>query len=401
MDYLSAKNWLLSRPDYQHLGAGAYNPGLEVINKLLDWWGHPEKKVPVIHVAGTNGKGSVSHILASVLQENHFKVGLYTSPHLKDFRERIKINGVVVKEDFVVSFVERIQPLMETLKPTFFELTTAMAFAYFDLERVEIAVIETGLGGRLDATNAVTPIVSVITSVGMDHVEILGKSLLEIAAEKAGIIKEEVPVVIGDVPDEVIAVFEDVAKKRKVKIHRATSVKIKSDLTASYQQKNLNTANAVLEILKTKKWQLNKTDVSNGFLNVVINTGLQGRMQTMGEEPLIIADAAHNGQGITALMNEISNIKHEKLHIVFGAASDKNLTEIFELFPAKAKYYFTEINSPRSQKNEVFREYGEAKGMNFKTYFKSNEALADAKASAGKNDLILICGSFYLLAEVL
>ncbi len=401
MDYKQASDWLLSQPDYQHSGNAAYHPGLDTIKKLLDWLGNPERKVATIHVAGTNGKGSVSHILASVLQENHYKVGLYTSPHFKDFRERIKINGTPVREDFVVSFVERLQPLMKDLKASFFELTTALAFSYFDRERVEIAVIETGLGGRLDATNVLVPLVSVITSIGNDHAAILGDSLPLIAAEKAGIIKDGIPLVLGDVPTETLPVFIDVAKKKKTEIHRAAELKIDSDLTSAYQQKNLNVANVVIELLRARKWQLNKNDVSNGYKNVVINTGFQGRMQIAGTKPEIIYDAAHNGHGMSALMEEIRQRKFDKLHVVFAAASDKALGEIFLCFPTDAIFYLTEFKSPRAQKIQELSKYASERGLEHSLYIDSREAFDKAKATAAKDDLIVVCGSFYLLAELI
>ena len=403
MNYSEATDWLFSQiPNYQKQGGSAYKPGLETIRNLLSALGNPQHEFPSVHVAGTNGKGSVSHILAAVFQQNGYKTGLFTSPHLKDFRERIKIDGRMIPEEFVVEFVENLQQVKTGAVPSFFEITAAMAFKAFAAFDVDIAIVETGLGGRLDATNILIPEISVITTIGIDHTEFLGNSLAEIAAEKAGIIKPGVPVVIGEVLPETKSVFNQKAAEQNSRIYLPKrNRRIETDLLASYQQLNLQTADAVVEVMKEKGWKLDDSLIASAYKNVISITGFRGRLQKIAENPLILIDTAHNAHGLSVLMKEIRHFKFNQLHLIFGVSKEKDLDKMFSLFPSDAQYYFSEFGSSRSQSSAELKRHAEKFGLKFTLFTDSQRAFQMAKKNADRDDLILVCGSFFLLEELI
>ena len=403
MTYQQTVDWLFAQlPNYQLQGAAAYKPGLDNIQQLLKLTGNPEKGLRFFHVAGTNGKGSVSNMLASVMQENGYKTGLFTSPHLHDFRERIRINGQLVSEDFVIDYVARYKDAWTALNPSFFEITTAMAFEAFRQNGCEICVIEVGLGGRLDSTNVITPEVSVITNIGLDHTAFLGDTLAKIAFEKAGIIKENIPAVIGEWNDETLPVFKSVALQKNAElIFTQPQTGYETDLRGSFQQKNLSTALTALNALTQKSWKLDETKTRSGLLHVSQNTGFKARFQKLGDHPLIIADAAHNEDGVRVFFNEINQLKFENLHLIYGAANDKDVRSIFQLFPKNAHYYFSEFDSKRTLKLDEFRKIATDFLLQASFFTKSSEAFATAKKNADAKDLIAVFGSFYLVQEVI
>lgn len=403
MSYKETVDWLFKQlPNYQLQGATAYKPGLDTIKTLLLQIGNPEKKLKFIHVAGTNGKGSVSHMLASIFQEHGYKTGLFTSPHLHDFRERIKINGELVSENFVVDFVERYKNDWQKLEPTFFEITTAMAFEAFKQNDCQICIIETGLGGRLDSTNVIVPELSVITNIGLDHTVFLGDTLEKIAFEKSGIIKENIPVVIGETVPETKAVFENTANFRNSELIFAMPLaKIETDLDGSFQQKNASTVFAAALKMRELGWNLLPDKILLGFKNVVKNTKLQGRFQTLSFSPRVIVDGAHNVDGVKVFMTEICQLQFKNLHLIYSAANDKDVAEIFELFPSDAQYYFTEFDSKRSIKIEELKRIANKKNLKAEFFTKSQDAFYQAKTKATADDLICVFGSFYLIQEIL
>lgn len=401
MDYQHTVQWLFDQlPNYQLQGQSAYKPGLKNIEQLLDLTGHPEKDLRFFHVAGTNGKGSVSNMLASIMQEHGYKTGLFTSPHLHDFRERIRINGEMVSEKFVIDFVARYKDLWKEIQPSFFEITTAMAFAAFKENGCEICVIETGLGGRLDSTNIITPVISVITNISLDHTQFLGNTLEEIASEKAGIIKSNVPVVIGEWNDETKPVFERTAISKNAPLHLAAPVTdIRSDLQGWFQKKNIATVLKTIEVLQESGWNLNTEKVQGGLMHVSRNTQFKARFQKLQDNPTVIVDAAHNEDGVKTLFGEITRMKFDKLHLIYGAANDKDLKSIFKLFPKDAMYYFSEFNSKRSVLVDDFIKLADEFNLNADFFSYSSDAIAAAYESANENDLIVIFGSFYLVQE--
>jgi len=403
MNYNETVDWLFNQlPNYQLQGSTAYKPGLQTITSLLKQIGNPEKNLRFIHVAGTNGKGSVSHMLSSIFQEHGYKTGLFTSPHLHDFRERIKINGKLISENFVVDFVEKYKSGWQKLEPSFFEITTAMAFEAFKQNECQICIIETGLGGRLDSTNVIVPELSVITNIGLDHTAFLGNTLAKIAAEKAGIIKQNIPVIIGESNAETKPVFENTSKEKNAELIFASSItQIETDLAGTFQQKNAATVFAAIKKLQALGWSLSTDKILSGFKNVVSNTKFQGRFQTLSESPLVIVDGAHNVDGIKVLFHEISQLKFKKLHLIYGASNDKDLAEIFSLFPKDAEYYFSEFDSKRTTKLEEFEKIAQSKNLNADFYSYSGDAIAMAYESANEEDLICIFGSFYLIQEFL
>lgn len=405
MTYQDTLNWMFSQlPMYQKIGKAAFKKDLSNTIKLVENLGHPEKSFKSIHVAGTNGKGSTSHMLASILQEAGYRVGLYTSPHLKDFRERIKINGRVVSKQFVVGFIKRNKSFFEANQLSFFEMTVGMAFDYFSKEKVDIAVIEVGLGGRLDSTNIITPIVSVITNIGLDHTQFLGDTLELIALEKGGIIKPHIPVVIGETQIATEPVFKGIAKKSNSKIVFADKELVQlyeSDLKGVYQSKNIITVLQTINEIPFSDYKISKKHIKNGLLNVVKNTGLMGRWQQLHANPKVICDTGHNKEGLTYVMNQISNEEFETLHIVFGVVNDKDISAIIHLLPKDAKYYFCKPNIPRGlDVNELknvmatFNIYGNA-------YNSVNEAYKTALKQAKSNDFIFIGGSTFVVAEII
>ena len=387
---------------YQQKGAVAYRPDLSRMQDFCDYLGNPEKKIKSVHVAGTNGKGSTSHMIASVLQESGFKVGLYTSPHLKDFRERIKINGSLISKEYIVDFVSKHKPYFLDHSLSFFEMTVGLAFCYFEESQVDVAVVEVGMGGRLDGTNLLTPEVSVITNIGFDHMQFLGNNLAEIAAEKAGIIKEGISVVIGETHPETKAVFEKVAKQLNAPISFADQEQIEnheSDLKGSYQFNNIKTAVIALETLKS--FEIKTDKIRQGLSKVILNTGLQGRWQVLGDAPKVIADVAHNKEGLKYVIPQISTTPHENLHLVLGFVNDKSVAEILSLFPTTAYYYLTQPEVPRAFPLENLALIATNLKLNFQSYYSVKEALFNAKANAKPEDLIYVGGSTFVVAEIL
>lgn len=404
MTYQQTIDWLFKQlPMYQTQGASAYKKDLTNTILLAEHLNHPEKKLKCIHVAGTNGKGSTSHLLASVYQEAGYKVGLYTSPHLKDFRERIKINGKEISEEFVVDFVAKNKSFFEENQLSFFEMTVGLAFDYFTKQKTDINIIEVGMGGRLDSTNIITPLVSVITNIGLDHTQFLGTTLEAIAFEKAGIIKPKIPVVIGEYTDETKPIFIEKASKTNSEIYFASDTiteTFPSTLLGDYQTANKRTVQQTISVLENDL-AISEINIKNGFINVIKNTGLQGRWQQLGNNPKVICDTAHNSHGLKIVLNQIQKEKFDVLHFVLGVVNDKDLEEILPLFPKNAKYYFCRPNIPRGLDEEILRE----KASNFNvigiSYNSVSDAYADALKNADKNDLIYIGGSTFVVAEVL
>lgn len=404
MTYQQTIDWLFKQlPMYQTQGASAYKKDLTNTILLAEHLNHPEKKLKCIHVAGTNGKGSTSHLLASVYQVAGYKVGLYTSPHLKDFRERIKINGKEISEEFVVDFVAKNKSFFEENQLSFFEMTVGLAFDYFTKQKTDINIIEVGMGGRLDSTNIITPLVSVITNIGLDHTQFLGTTLEAIAFEKAGIIKPKIPVVIGEYTDETKPIFIEKASKTNSEIYFASDTiteTFPSTLLGDYQTANKRTVQQTISVLENEL-AISEIHIKNGFINVIKNTGLQGRWQQLGNNPKVICDTAHNSHGLKIVLNQIQKEKFDVLHFVLGVVNDKDLEEILPLFPKNAKYYFCRPNIPRGLDEEILREKASKFNVIGISYNSVSDAYADALKNADKNDLIYIGGSTFVVAEVL
>ena len=406
MTYPETLNWLFNQlPMYQLQGASAYKKDLTNVHLLMDYLEHPEEQLQCIHVAGTNGKGSSSHMLASVLQEAGYKVGLYTSPHLKDFRERIKINGMMIPEDFVCDFVNQHQSFLEANDMSFFEMSVGLAFDYFAKEKIDIAIIEVGMGGRLDATNIITPLVSVITNIGLDHTQFLGNTLAAVAAEKAGIIKPNIPVVIGEYTPETQPVFLATAKANQSNLYFASDLitnTYPSDLIGDYQIHNKKTVIQTLTVLNQyTAFQTDESHWKKGLSQVVKNTGLQGRWQQLGESPKIICDTAHNTHGLTIALHQIQKEVFDSLHIVLGVVNDKDLDEVLPLFPKNAIYYFCKPNIPRGLDASILAQKASLYGLNGKIYNSVSVAYAQAKQNAQSSDFIYVGGSTFVVAEIL
>lgn len=405
MNYSETINWLFAQlPMYQRVGAAAYKVDLSNTLKLVDYLDNPQENFKSIHVAGTNGKGSTSHLLASVLQEAGYKVGLYTSPHLKDFRERIKISGEMISEEFVVDFIAEHQSFFEENQLSFFEMTVGLAFDYFRKEKVDIAIIEVGLGGRLDSTNIITPEISVITNIGLDHTRFLGETIKEIASEKAGIIKPNVPVVIGETTSETKEVFQKKADKVKTSIvfvEEEIFPIYTTDLLGNYQQKNVKSALLTLNLLQKKGWKVSEENIKKGLLNVVSNTGLQGRWQILNEQPKVICDTAHNKEGLILVMEQLQKETFKQLHIVLGVVDDKNLDTVLPLFPKEAIYYFCKPDVIRGLDVSLLKEKSNQFGLLGNSYDSVNEAYNEALRSSNNKDVIYIGGSTFVVAEVL
>jgi dihydrofolate synthase / folylpolyglutamate synthase len=405
MTYQDTVNWMFQQlPMYQNQGKTAYKANLDNTLLLADYLQHPEHKFKSIHVAGTNGKGSTSHMLASIFQEAGYKVGLYTSPHLKDYRERIKINGKEVSEAFVVDFMNTHKAFFEAHSLSFFEMTVGLAFDYFAKENVDVAIIEVGLGGRLDSTNIITPEVSVITNIGFDHMQFLGNTLEAIATEKAGIIKSKIPVVIGETQKETVTVFKDIAKKCQSDIYFADqeiTKLLESDLKGNYQQKNIATVLKTIEVVRNSSFSISDETIKNGLLNVVKNTGLKGRWQVLQQQPKTICDTAHNKEGLSYTMIQLQAETYDQLHMVFGVVNDKDISSILELLPKKATYYFCKPNIPRGQSAEELQSVFIQNGFKGKAYSSVNEALEAAKKNANEDDLIYVGGSTFVVAEII
>lgn len=429
--YEEAVNWLYNQlPMFQRIGAAAYKADLNNTIKLCNHFNNPQNSFPSIHIAGTNGKGSTSHMLASILQESGYKVGLYTSPHLKSFTERIRINGEEVGEAFVIDFVNNNKEFFTSFDPSFFEITVAMAFSYFEKENVDIAVIETGLGGRLDSTNIITPILSVITNIGWDHQQLLGDTLPKIAAEKAGIIKKEIPVIVGEYQVEVAEVFENKAREQNASLMFASKelktfskkniqqneipyqqfqfqqsqivTEVTTDLLGVYQEQNCKTVlKAVQEIQKMGYHQISDNSQKSGFAKVGLNTGLKGRWQLLNASPKIIADTGHNIDGIKLILQQLQTESYRTLRMVVGFVNDKSISDILQILPNQAVYYFTQASIPRAKPaKDVYEE-----AINFGltgSYFESTHlALQQAKLDSERDDLIFIGGSTFVVAELI
>jgi dihydrofolate synthase/folylpolyglutamate synthase len=406
MNYKETTDWMFSQlPMYQLQGASAYKKDLTNTHLLIAHLGNPHIELKCIHVAGTNGKGSTSHMLASVLQEAGYKVGLYTSPHLKDFRERIKIDGVEVTEEFVCEFINQNKTFFESQDISFFEMSVGMAFDYFAKEKIDIAIIEVGMGGRLDATNIIKPIVSVITNIGFDHTQFLGNTIEAIASEKAGIIKPNIPVVIGEYTAETKAVFLAQALQNKSKLYFASdliSTTYPSDLLGDYQVPNKKAVIQTIILLNAQQdFSINDHEIKVGLLNVVKNTGLQGRWQQMADAPKIICDTAHNSHGIEIVMNQIQKELFTKLHIVLGVVNDKDLDKILPLFPKNAIYYFSKPNNPRGLDATTLANKAQQYGLAGTVFNSITTAYQNAIESAADTDLIYVGGSTFVVAEIL
>jgi len=402
MTYKETLNWMFSQlPMYQREGKTAFKKDVSntiAFSKELDF---PEKKFKSIHVGGTNGKGSTSHMLASILQEAGYKVGLYTSPHLKNFTERIRINGKEIPENKVTTFINRHKDFLEKQKLSFFEMTVGLAFDYFANEHVDIAVIEVGLGGRLDSTNIINPELSVITNIGLDHTEMLGNTLPKIAFEKAGIIKKNTTVVIGERQQEVQKVFATKAQETFSEIFYASDVfeTYKTDLLGDYQQKNSKTA--AVAIAHLHGFKVSQDQIKRGLLYVVKNTNLKGRWQVLQEKPKVICDTAHNKEGVQIVFKQLKKEKFKKLHIVLGVVSDKKMEAIFPLFPKDAVYYFCKPNIPRGLSEEVLQEKATHFGLQGKKYSSVENAYKKALHNANQEDIIYVGGSTFVVAEII
>ena len=405
MTYHDTVNWMFKQlPMYQNQGRSAYKANLDNTLELSKYLNNPENNFKSIHVAGTNGKGSTSHMLASILQEAGYKVGLYTSPHLKDFRERIKINGKEISETFVIDFIDEHKHFFETHSLSFFEMTVGMAFDYFSKETVDIAVIEVGMGGRLDSTNVITPEVSVITNIGLDHTQFLGTTLEAIALEKGGIIKPTIPVVIGETQAETERVFKELAEKSHSKIQFADQEipeTYESDLKGYYQEKNIKTVLQTIKIVQEQFFNISNKNIRDGLLKVVQNTDLKGRWQILQEQPKIICDTAHNKEGLTYVIKQLQDETYEELHMVFGVVKDKDVDSILPILPKNATYYFCKPNIPRGLDAEELCQIFMLKGFTGKSYLSVDEAFITAKKQATKSDLIYVGGSTFVVAEII
>ncbi len=435
MRYQETIDYLYTRlPMFSRIGAAAIKPNLDNTIAICKFLGHPEKKIKTIHIAGTNGKGSTSHMLASIFQEAGYKTGLYTSPHLYDFRERIKVNGQMCSQDFVIEFTNKIKPCIEKIEPSFFEITVGMAFDYFVQEKVDIAIIETGLGGRLDSTNVIEPELSIITNIGFDHMALLGNTLEAIASEKAGIIKKDTPVVIGAIVTATKKVFEDKANTENAPIYFAENfIEFKSfqnnwqnalfefnqplihlldaplfpknftiecDLPAKYQAKNLKAVLVAAQLLSTMGWKLTAGKVIKALSQVKKNNGLMGRWECIQDSPRVILDVAHNEHGVHALLEQLASLQYPQLHIVTGMVKDKDVQAVLKLLPKNALYYFTQSHIPRALPVNELAAQAIVIGLNGHSYEDVNLALKDAIKNANHNDLILVIGSVFLVAEV-
>ena len=427
MTYSETTDYIFSKlPMFSRVGSEAVKIGFTNILALCEKLGNPQNNCKYVHIAGTNGKGSVSHMMAAILQTAGYKTGLYTSPHLKDLRERIKINGKEITEADLVDFIGKLKPEIETIKPSFFEITVAMAFDHFANHGCDIAIIETGLGGRLDSTNIISPEISVITSIGLDHVQILGETLAEIAAQKAGIIKPGTTVVIGESHPETEKVFEEFAIKnnseiifadRKLQVtnwqyeneelvvevaseHQVDHKKYHLDLTGNYQIKNLLPVIAATQVLQEKGWQIEQEHVVKGLQHAKKITGLHGRWETISHSPRIIMDVAHNPDGVQQLLNQLEITTYHNLHIVLGMVKDKDVAKVLSMLPKNAKYYFSNAHVPRAMPAGDLKEKALLNDLHGKVFDDVNDAIRTAKSMAHKDDLILIFGSVFLVGEV-
>jgi dihydrofolate synthase/folylpolyglutamate synthase len=402
MTYQKTLDWMFAQlPMYQNQGKTAFKKDLTNSIALSKELGSPEETFKTVHVGGTNGKGSTSHMIASVLQEAGYKVGLYTSPHLKNFTERIRINGQEISKESVVEFISENKQFLEKQNLSFFEMTVGMAFDYFAKQKVDIAIIEVGLGGRLDSTNIITPEVSVITNIGLDHTQFLGETLPEIAFEKAGIIKNGVPVIVGERQEVIQQVFLDKASVCNSEILFASDneCNYKTDLLGDYQSNNIKTAAKSIEQLKG--FTVSEKNIKKGLLNVVENTSIKGRWQVLQNEPKIICDTAHNKEGLSCTLKQLQNEKYKNLHIVLGVVYDKKLNDVLPMFPEKATYYFCKPNIPRGLSEKILKEEASKFGLNGNSFNSVNQAFEEVKLKADNEDIIYIGGSTFVVAEIL
>lgn len=400
MNYQETLEYLFVKtPAFQQKGETAYKPGLANVMELDDFYGNPHKRFKTIHIAGTNGKGSVSHTLAAILQSAGYKVGLYTSPHLKDFSERIRINGKPISEQYVIDFVREAEEIIDRLNPSFFEITTLMAFTYFAHENVDIAVIETGLGGRLDSTNIISPILSVVTNVSFDHVNLLGDTLEKIAFEKAGIIKKGIPAVVGEMPLGLRPIFTEKTEKIVFAEDTANS-DYEFELKGYCQEKNKKTILCAMELLKNEL-NIKEENIAEGLKNVVELTSLMGRWQKLSSSPLIIADTGHNVAGMQYIVSQIADIKAENKRLVIGMVGDKDITSMLKLLPKDAIYYFCNAQIPRALPAEELKRKASEFGLKGNAYPSVSDALDSAKRDASTNDFIFVGGSNFTVAEII
>ena len=427
MNYQETLDWMFNKlPMYQRIGGAAYKVGLDNTIALLGYLGNPHHNFKSVHVAGTNGKGSTSHMLASIFQEAGYKTGLYTSPHLRDFRERIRINGEMISEEHVVEFIEKNKAEFEKMELSFFEMTVGMAFDYFSNEKVDIAIIEVGMGGRLDSTNLIIPELSVITNIGLDHVQFLGDTLEKIAGEKAGIIKEGIPVVIGETQSETHQVFENKANECHSPIYFADQIfdcdkiHIESQtlqeydiwknndlyleaceipLMGNYQKKNLTTVICAADLLR-EKFDLSDDDIRSGIANVIRNTHLMGRWQVLGQDPLTIADTGHNVDGIREVVSQLAEMTYNKLRFVIGMVNDKDIDHVLQLLPHSCEYYFCKADIPRGLDAKILAEKAFDLGLRGKVYNSVRDAYLSALNDASFDDIVFIGGSNFIVAEV-
>ena len=403
MNYPETIDYLFQKlPIYQRTGEIAYKADIGNIVKASEILQNPHLNFKSVHIAGTNGKGSTAHMISSILQEAGYKVGLYTSPHLKDFRERIKINGEMISKESVMDFVEQYKTDFEKIKMSFFEFTVAMDFHYFSEKKVDIAIIETGLGGRLDSTNIIKPLVSVITNIGFDHTSLLGNTIEEIATEKAGIIKNNTPVIIGRKQKECENVFIRKSKENNSVITFCSGkTKHQTDLKGNYQSENVRTALFTIKEIQKQGFRISEENMKKGLMKVVKNTSLLGRWQILEKEPLIICDSVHNEDGIIEIVQQLSEIDYKELHFVLGIVNDKNIDNILGLLPKKARYYFCQANIPRSLDKETLQSKSKKYGLSGKVYNSVSQALKTAKKNAKKEDCIFVGGSMFVVAKII
>ena len=402
MTYQQCLDWLFSQlPMYQRTGSIAYKADIGNIVQATEKLGNPHQNFKSIHIAGTNGKGSTSHLLASVLQEAGYKTGLYTSPHLKDFRERIRINGEMIKQESVIQFITDNKDWFSQIGMSFFEMTVALAFHHFAKEKVDIAIIEVGLGGRLDSTNIIQPELSIITNIGLDHTELLGDSIEKIAKEKGGIIKPSTPILIGRKQHQTEAIFDEIAQDNHSKLYYAENCDIESDLKGDYQNENKNTAYTAIKILRTQAWNILDKHIENGFKNVQKNTSLLGRWMTLGQSPSIICDTGHNVDGVKLIVEQIKKTNYNELHIVFGVVNDKSIDGILKLLPKKAQYYFCQAQIPRAMNVDLLFTKAQEHQLTGNCFKSVADAFKSARSVAKENDLIFIGGSTFVVAEII
>jgi len=428
-NYASTLSYLYKQlPMYHRVGKAAYKTGLENAYRLDKYFHHPHRSYPTIHVAGTNGKGSVCHMLAAILQHAGYRVGLHTSPHLVDFRERIRVNGSLCSQRYVIDFIRKHKKIIESVHPSFFEVSVFMAFDYFVRQEVDVAIIEVGLGGRLDTTNIITPVLSVITSIGMDHMDFLGDTLGKIAAEKAGIIKKGIPVVIGESQPETAPVFDRIASEEEAEINyadrhyqigyslfstdgfqvfnvnregRVYMPNLKNELLGTYQRKNTVTVLEAVDQLRRAGYAIADVDIYGGLKKITELTGFKGRWQIISYYPRVVIDSAHNADGIREVIKQLRETVYEGLHMVISFVSDKDVSAILRQLPADARYYFTRSSVPRSMDENDLKKLAGSFGLKGESFASVEGAVQAARAAAGRNDMILVTGSMFLLADFL